>query len=59
MLTHMSSNDTRIKIVAATRRVPDDDTNSFAIVEFIGRSVCDRWQKSKCRSILRLQISIA
>ena len=59
MLAHMSSNDTRIKIVAAARCVPDDDTNSFAVVEFMGRSVCDRWQKSQCRSILRLQISIA
>ena len=40
MLTHMSSNDAGIKIVAAARRVPNNDANGFAVVEFMLWSVC-------------------
>ena len=32
MLADMSSNDARIKIVTTARRVTNDDTNGFAVV---------------------------
>ena len=35
MLTHMSSNDAGIKIVAAARRVTHDDPNGFAFVKVV------------------------
>jgi hypothetical protein len=47
MLTHMSSNDAGIKIVAAARRVPNNDTNCFAVVEFMCGSACGLFQKSQ------------
>ena len=59
MLAHMSSNDAGIKIVAAARRVTNNDANGFAVVEFMCGSVCGLLQKSKSDHILRLQISIA